>query len=445
MANAYLATNFQACMSPSDPFQLNDKRVINAWAFFDWANSAFALVITAAIFPAYYEAVTDEFIPVFGIEVENGSLYSFAISLSYLLIALLSPLLSGIADYGGRRKFFLQFFTIMGSAACLLLFFFKGMGQVALGTLGFMVALIGFAGGLVFYNAFLPVIVTEDRYDRVSAKGFSFGYIGSVILLVINLLMIQFHETLGFANEGIATRFAFLTVGLWWIGFALIPFRRLPSDARQKTRPDMLKRGFKELKKVWRAVKAQPNTRSFLLSFFAYSAGVQTVLFLASTFAKAELDFSTPELIAIILILQIVAIAGAYVFAWVSEWKGNKASLVSMLLIWMGICTIGYFVQAKVQFYVLAAAVGLVMGGIQSMSRSTYSKLIPEKTKDPTSYFSFYDVLEKVAIIIGTFTFGAINQVTGSMRLSLLVLGGFFFIGLLLLSKVRVERGKSGV
>lgn len=427
-------------MHSSGNFQLNDKKVINGWAFFDWANSAFALVITAAIFPAYYVAVTDDVIPFLGAELSNSALYAYAISFSYFLIAVCSPILSGIADYGGRRKFFLQFFTIMGSVACLTLFFFKGMEQVALGTISFMVALIGFAGGLVFYNAFLPVIVTEDRYDRVSAKGFAFGYIGSVILLVFNLVMIQFHEVFGFPNEGIPTRVAFLTVGLWWIGFALIPFKRLPSDARQKAKPDMVKRGFQELRKVWQAVRFQPNTRSFLLSFFAYSAGVQTVLFLAATFAEKELNFETAELIAVILLLQIVAIAGAYLFAWVSEWKGNKVSLISMLVIWMAICTIGYFVQLKVQFYGLAASVGLVMGGIQSMSRSTYSKLIPEGTKDPTSYFSFYDVLEKVAIIIGTFTFGAINQVTGSMRLSLLVLGGFFLIGLLLLMKVKVER-----
>lgn len=427
-------------MHNSGHFQLNDKRVINGWAFFDWANSAFALVITAAIFPAYYVAVTDDFIPVFGTEISNSAVYAYAISFSYFLIAVLSPILSGIADYGGRRKFFLQAFTIMGSLACLTLFFFKGMEQVTLGTISFIVAMIGFAGGLVFYNAFLPVIVTEDRYDRVSAKGFAFGYIGSVILLVFNLVMIQFYDIFGFPNEGVATRVAFVTVGLWWIGFALIPFKRLPSDARQKTRPDMIQRGFQELQRVWKAVRTQPNTRSFLLSFFAYSAGVQTVLFLAATFAEKELNFGTVELIAVILLLQIVAIAGAYIFAWVSEWKGNKVSLISMLLIWMSICTIGYFVQVKVQFYFLAATVGLVMGGIQSMSRSTYSKLIPEGTRDPTSYFSFYDVLEKVAIILGTFTFGAINQVTGSMRLSLLVLGGFFLIGLLLLMRVKVER-----
>ncbi len=422
---------------------MNDKRVINAWALFDWANSAFALVITAAIFPSYYVAVTDETIPFFGTEISNSALYAYAISTAYFLIALASPLLSGIADYGGRRKFFLQFFTIMGSMACLSLFFFKGMEQVALGTASFMLAMIGFAGGLVFYNAFLPVIVTEDRYDSVSARGFSYGYIGSVILLVINLLMIQFYGSFGFPDQGTATRVAFLTVGVWWIGFALIPFRRLPDDARQKNRPDMFKQGFRELKKVWRAVKQQPNTKSFLFSFFAYSAGVQTVLFLAATFAEKELNFATSELIGIILILQIVAILGAYSFAKLSEWKGNKISLITMLLIWMAICLVGYFVQEKAQFYAIAASVGLVMGGIQSLSRSTYSKLLPEETEDTTSYFSFYDVLEKVAIILGTFTFGFIDQLTGSMRLSLLVLGGFFLIGLLLLLRVRVVRGQS--
>lgn len=425
--------------STSADFPINDKRIINGWAIFDWANSAFALVITAAIFPAYFVAVTDEDLSVFGMEMSNSSLYTFAISASYFIIALFSPLLSGIADYGGRRKFFLKFFTILGSLSCLSLFFFKGMEQLELGTVGFMLSMIGFAGGLVFYNAFLPVIVTEDLYDRVSARGFSFGYIGSVILLIINLVMVQFWERFGFPDQGTATRYAFLSVGFWWIGFALIPFRRLPSDEKQKTSPEILRKGFQELKKVWGAVKGEQNIRAFLFSFFFYSAGVQTVLFLASTFASKELNFETSELIVIILLLQIIAILGAYSFARLSEWKGNKVSLIAMLLIWIAICVIGYLVQEKAQFYAIAAAVGLVMGGIQSLSRSTYSKLIPENSDDTTSYFSFYDVLEKVAIIVGTFTFGLMEQVTGSMRLSMLVLSGFFLVGLLLLLRVRVR------
>lgn len=428
----------------ADPFPVNDRRIINGWAFFDWANSAFALVITAAIFPAYFVAVTDEVVNVFGISMSNSSLYAYAISASYLLIAIFSPLLSGIADYGGRRKFFLKLFTLLGSTACLVLYFFKGMDQLALGTTAFILSMIGFAGGLVFYNAFLPVIVTEDQYDRVSARGFSFGYTGSILLLVINLLVIQFYETFGFSDQGAATRFAFLTVGLWWIGFALIPFRRLPSDVKQKATPELFRRGFQELKKVWRTVRGQTNIKSFLFSFFAYSAGVQTVLFLAATFAEKELDFGTAELIGVVLILQIVAIAGAYAAARLSEWKGNKFSLIVLLVIWTTICLSGYFVQQKIQFYLIAGAVGLVMGGIQSMSRSTYSKLIPENTPDPTSFFSFYDVLEKVAILVGTFSFGFIEQLTGSMRMSLLLLGSFFLVGLLLISRVEIRRASAG-
>lgn len=426
-------------MSQSSGFQLNDRKIINGWAFFDWANSAFALVITAAIFPAYFAAVTDENLTVLGIEMTNSSLYAYAISAAYLLIAIFSPLLSGIADYGGRRKSFLKFFTILGSIACLSLYFFSGMEQLAIGTIGFIFAMIGFAGGLVFYNAFLPVIATEDQYDRVSARGFSYGYIGSVILLIINVLMINFYESFGFKDSGAATRFSFLMVGLWWIGFALIPFKRLPSDEKQQHTPDLLKRGGQEIRRVWSIVRHQKNIRNFLYSFFCYSAGVQTVIYLAATFAKKELEFGTVELIGVILILQVVAIAGAIGFARLSEWKGNKIALIVMLLIWTAICLVGYFVTAKAQFYAIAASVGLVMGGIQSLSRSTYSKLIPQETKDPTSYFSFYDVLEKVAIVLGTFTFGFVEQLTGSMRMSLLVLGSFFIIGLVILLNVRVK------
>lgn len=430
-------------MAPNPDFKINDKRVINAWALFDWANSAFALVITAAIFPAYYVAVTDDVVNVLGLELSNSSLYAYAISASFLIIAICSPFLSGIADYGGRRKFFLKFFTILGAISCLSLYFFEGMDQIGIGTASFMLSMIGFAGSLVFYNSFLPDIVTEDRYDRVSALGFSLGYVGSVILLVFNLATIQYWEALGFSGQGAATRFSFLTVGVWWLGFALIPFRVLPSDAPQKARPDMLKRGFQELRKVFHSVRQTHNIRAFLLSFFFYSAGVQTVLYLAGTFAEKELGFGAAELIVTILLLQIVAIAGAYGFARLSEWKGNKLALIVMLIIWTLICLSGYLIQVKGHFYGIAAAVGFVMGGIQSLSRSTYSKLLPINLKDNASYFSFYDVLEKVAIIIGTFTFGFIDQVTGSMRLSLLVLSGFFLVGLMILLSVKIKRAEA--
>ena len=420
--------------------QLNDKKIINGWAFFDWANSSYALVIAVAIFPAYFIRQTDPFIPVFGFEISNSSLYAFSISFAYLIISILIPLLSGIADYSGRRLFFLKGFTTIGSIACLSLFFFRGMDQIELGLAAFMLATIGFDGGKVFYNSYLPIISTEDQYDRVSAKGFSFGYIGSVILLLTNLAIIMNPHWLGLEEGSLPVRLSFIMVGLWWILWAQIPFRRLPKDQKVKIDRNLLKKGRDEILMVWHALKPKKNIKRFLISFFCYSAGVQTVLYLASTFAEKELNFDTAELIVIILILQIVAIGGAYFFAFVSKLRGNKFSLMLMLCIWIVICIMAYFVFEKLQFYLIAALVGLVMGGIQSMSRSTYSKLINEHSEDVTSYFSFYEVLEKMAIVFGTFSFGFIEQISGGMRNSILVLGIFFLAGILMLAFVRIEK-----
>ena len=428
---------------------VNNPKTLSGWALFDWANSAFALVITTAIFPPYFESVTSETISQFGVSVSNSAWFGYTISISYLIIALLSPLLSGIADAGGRRKEFLRFFTLMGGIACLSLFFFEGTTEQSdtlwLGTIGFALGLIGFAGGLVFYNAFLPVIATPDRFDKLSARGFAMGYIGSIILLVLNLLMVQKPEWFGASDlsglpswlgnpDTFMVRLAFVSVGLWWLIFANISLARLPDDVRKPSTglADMARLGLAELTGVWNQVKQNRNTKRFLLAFFSYSAGVQTVIFLASLFASKELGFETSELIVVILILQVVAIGGAYAAALISDRYGNKVSIYVQLIIWAAICLAGYLVQDKTSFYGVAAAVGLVMGGIQSMSRSTYAKLIPNQ-EEVTSYFSFYDVLEKVAIVLGTFIFAGLDQLTGSMRLSLLALSFFFVLGMILL------------
>lgn len=422
------------------PKVLNDKRTINAWALFDWANSSYALVISVAIFPGYYLAMTDDQVNFLGFTVENSALYSFAISAAYLLIAFSSPFLSGIADYGGKKKTFLKFFTTLGSLACISMWWFRGMEGLTLGTVSFILATVGFAGGLVFYNAYLPEIASEDQYDRVSAKGFTYGYIGSVLLLIINLAIITYYEAFGFAEESAAVRLAFVMVGIWWLGFAQIPFRRLPKDDTNKDTESLMKKGFQELKKVWGKLQTIANTRRFLYAFFLYNAGVQTVLFLAATFAEKELNFVTQEMILLILLLQIVAIGGAYLFAKISEWKGNKFSLTIILIIWVIICVTAYFVQTKVAFYGVASGVGMVMGGIQSLSRSTYSKLLPKDTRDTASWFSFYEFTDKVGVVLGTFSFGFINQMTGSMRNSILILALFFIVGLLILRTVTVAR-----
>lgn len=422
------------------PILINDEKTINGWAFFDWANSSYALVISVAIFPNYYVRITDDYINVFGTQISNSSLYAFSISFAYLLIALMLPVLSGIADYSGRRLFFLKVFTTIGSISCAGLFFFKGMPEVSMALTFFILATIGFDGGKVFYNSYLPVISSPDQYDRVSAKGFSFGYIGSVILLLINLGIILQPTFFGIPeDDSLAVRLSFLMVGIWWLGFAQIPFNRLPKEKHTHFGKQFVRKGLWEIRQVWKELKPQKNLQRFLLSFFCYSAGVHTILYLAATFAEKELNFGSSELIVVVLILQIVAIGGAYLFAFISKLKGSKVSLMSMLIIWIIICLLAFYVNQKIQFYWVAALVGLVMGGIQSMSRSTYSKLISHHKEDVTSYFSFYEVLEKLAIVFGTFSFGFIDQISGGMRNSVLVLGSFFLLGMLLLSKVKIK------
>ena len=420
----------------------NDPRVLTGWAMFDWANSAFALVITVAIFPPYFLNITDDVLNFGPITISDSTLWSFCISAAYIMIAIVSPWLSGIADASGRKMFFLKTFTAIGSFGCLSLLWFNGMSTLWVGTIGFILAMIGFAGGLVFYNSYLPEIATEDMYDRVSARGFAYGFIGSVLLLIVNLVMLLRPEIFGLpAEDTLPARISFAMVGLWWIGFSQIPFRRLPKD--EPTGSDkltvMARRGWKEIKKVWGDVQHQEQIKRFLLSFFCYSMGAQTILYVAAIFAEKELSFATDELIYLVLVLQIVGIGGAYLFAWISEKKGNVFSLISMLLIWTLICILAYIVEGKQPFYFVAALVGLVMGGIQSLSRSTYSKLLPEDTPDTTSYFSFYDVLEKSAIVLGSFSFGLAELITGDIRNSILVLGSFFVVSVIILSRLKVQ------
>lgn len=424
---------------------MNKKKIQNAWAMYDWANSVYSLVITSTIFPIYFNSVTKsddrgDLVSFFGIEVVNTVLYSYSISFSFLVIALVSPLLSGIADSGGKKLTFMKFFAYLGSLACVGLFFFDG-DNLEFGIICAVLASIGYAGSIVFYNAFLPEIATEKEFDFLSAKGFSLGYIGSVILLVVNLAMIELPEVFGLADGGQAARWSFLITGFWWAGFSQITFRYLPNNPyKKKVTKEILLVGYKEIRKVFYKVKASPVMNRFLAAFLFYSMGVQTVMYLAATFGDKELGLPGDKLIITILIIQIVAIGGSYLFAYVSKLYGNKVSLVIMVFVWVFICAGAYFVETANQFFALAFVVGMVMGGIQSLSRSTYSKLIPIDTTDHASYFSFFDVTEKVAIVLGTFCYGFIEQLTGNMRNSSLALGLFFFVGLGFLILLKIPK-----
>lgn len=419
---------------------LNDKRTINGWAFYDWANSAYYLVISTAIFPIYFATVTQENIRVLGYELSNTAFYSFSVSAAYILITFLSPLLSGIADYAGRRMFFLRIFTMIGAIGCILLFFFNSPETTWLGTAGFILGAIGGAGGLVFYDSYLPLIASEDQYDKVSARGYSYGYIGSVILLIFSLVMIQKPEWFGITDATLPPRISFVLVGIWWIGFSQITFSRLPKDVPLKNVDNILTKGWKELGKVWQIIKYDKDILLYLSSYFFYVAGVNTVIYLASIFASEELGFEKTELIITILVLQLVAIPGALFFARLSKSWGNKTSLLLQLGIWMLICAGAYATTAKWQFFTIAGLVGMVLGGIQSLSRSTYAKLLEERTTDLTSFFSFYDVISKIAIVSGTFLFGVVNSITGSMRYSVLGLMLLFVIGFLFLLRIDKQR-----
>ncbi len=423
----------------------SNSKVVNAWCMYDWANSVYSLVITTAIFPLYYNAVTttdlnNDLVSFFGIEIVNSVLYSYSLSFSFLLLTIIQPILSGIADYSGNKKFFLRLFMYLGSFSCMSLYFFNGE-NVEYGIIFSVLASIGFTGSLVFYNAFLPEISTPQNFDNISARGYSFGYVGSVILLIICLILIQSFEFFGFQSSKDATKFTFLLVGLWWIIFAQITLFYLPEKHKKiKLNRTILTYGLRELYKVWKYIKGVKNLKLYLLSYFFYSMGVQTIMLVASYFGDKELNLDQNKLIFTILIIQLIAIFGAYFFAFISKLRGNKFSLLIMNSCWIIICISAYFTTSESQFYLLAAAVGILMGGIQSLSRSTFSKLIPDEINDNASFFNFYAISYNISVVIGTFSYGYIEQVTGSMRSSILALTLFFIIGLFILIGTKIKK-----
>jgi UMF1 family MFS transporter len=420
----------------------NNPKVTRAWCMYDWANSVFSLTITTAIFPDYFMAMTENpangnMVSFLGLDIVNSALFSYAVSFSFLVAAFISPFLSSIADYSGRKKAFMRSFCYLGAAACALLYFFTEE-TVVFSTLMFVLAGIGYSGSIVFYNSFLPEIVSEDMADKVSARGFSYGYIGSVILLIFNLLMIMKPEWFGGITKTQAVQISFLSVGIWWFAFAQYSFYYLPSNVyKRKGSGNWLFNGWAELKKVWQELSVQVKLKGFLLAFFFYNMGVQTVMYISPIFAKEVVKLETESLIGIILLIQLIAIPGSMFFAWLSGKYGNIKGLMYAVSVWVFVCIGAYYIRGAADFYVLAVVVGFVMGGVQSLSRSTYSKLIPKDSKDHASYFSFYDVVEKVAISLGSFLFAMVRVLTGEMRLSIIFLGVFFVIGLYFLFKTK--------
>tara|TARA_R110002111_G_scaffold57012_3_gene96835 strand:+ start:19725 stop:21119 length:1395 start_codon:yes stop_codon:yes gene_type:complete len=447
------------------------EKLLNAWAFYDWANSVYTLTIASSIFPIFYSALfvsqVEKTVPAFGMVFKSTALITYVTAFTFLVVAFTSPILSGIADYVGNKKNFMKFFCYIGSAGCMGLYWFS-LESIHLSLLFYFMGLIGYWGSLVFYNSYLPDIAYPEQQDRISAKGFSMGYFGSVILLIVNLAMVMKPELFGFdisisktiAETGTETeiatalqdaknsasfeamRISFITVGLWWALFSQYTFYILPAGVSKghKVTKDVVFNGLRELKQVWIQLKQNLRLKRYLVAFFVFSMAVQTIMLVAVYFGEEEIAWGDSEaktfgLIVSILIIQLVAILGAYLTSRASSKFGNIKTLIVINFFWMALCFYAYFMKTPEQFYLAASFVGLVMGGVQSLARSTYSKFLPE-TEDTTSYFSFYDVAEKIGIVIGMVIFATIDQLTGSMRNAILFLVVFFIAGIVLLYRV---------
>ncbi|NUM30721.1 MAG: MFS transporter [Bacteroidetes bacterium] len=426
----------------------NNPKVMNGWVMYDWANSVYNLVIASAIFPIFYQNQTSvidkvsgnvisDKVQFWGFELINTELYNYVFSFAYLIVVFTTPILSGVADFWGNKKFFLKLFCAIGSLSCICLYFFNAQ-HLEWSMFAVMMACVGFWGSLVFYNAYLPEIAEPALHDKLSARGFTMGYIGSTILLVASLIAIKVFN--------FNVRYVFILVGLWWIGFAHITYWRLPKSVIRKNIKNPFLNGFKELKKVFGEIKEQFVLRKFLLSYFVYNCGVQTVMIVAVPFASKEIFTGSDKsgLIAAVILIQLVGAVGAWLMSNLSSKIGNFNVIKISVFIWMIICILGYFIKTQIQFYFLACTVGFVMGSIQSMSRSTFAKLIPA-TNDNTSYFSFFDVAEKIGLVIGVFLFGFIEGLTNNMRLSIVFLIIIFILGFTLLLRIGPKEGKAAL
>ena len=434
-------------------YKKGDKKILRAWAFYDWANSVYPLVIGTAVFPIFYGElfVESDYIDFLGINYKNTALIQHITSLVFLLLAFLIPILSGIADFLGNKKNFMKFFCYLGSASCIGLYFFD-LENIYIGLSFYFLALFSFWASLVFYNSYLPEIAFPKQQDRISALGFSYGYVGSVLLLVFNLIMIMFPEFFGLSNsngEGSiqAMRISFLLVGLWWAGFSQYTFLYLPQNLNDVNKKDLLKNsvifsGFLELKEVWKILIKDISVKKFLIAFFTFSCALQTIILIATYFGEQEILWGENEkflgLILSMLIIQLIAIFGAWLTARVSEKIGNIRTLIILNLIWFILCLVAYFVKYPIEFYIIAGFVGMVMGGTQALSRSTYSKLIPN-TENTCSYFSFYQMSMIVSVVLGTFMSGVVDQLTGSIRNSIMIFAIVFILGALLLRGIKMK------
>lgn len=420
-------------------FQIKgNKKIIRAWILYDWSNSVYQLTVLSVVFPVFYEKITssegNNIVPFFGYEIINSVLYSWAIAISYLIVAVSSPLLSAIADITGRRRGFMRFFTFLGIISCGLLYFFDA-DNIEFGIISFIMATVGYTGSLVFYNSFLPVIARTEDQDRISANGFAMGYLGAVILLLFNLAMIIQPDSFGITDRSLPARISFVTVSIWWFCFSSVTFFYLPeyTFGNKEKGGNFLFNGYSELRKVFDQIMKMRNLQLFLMAYLFMIMGVLNVMFMSAIYGKKALHLDDKVLIPTILVIQLLGMAGAWIFVKISKKYGNIRSLIFSSAGWIIVVFGAFKITDALGFVIVAFFVGLVMGGSQAIARSTYSKMLPDNTHDHTSFFSFFDVMEKLATVGGTFSFGIIEAITGNLRYSVLGVMFFFCISLIFL------------
>lgn len=421
------------------------KRTQWGWAFYDWANSSYSLVIGTAIFPIYYAAVMEgagkTSFPFFWGEISTTAAYTFVVAASFLTISLLTPYLSALAEIAGSKKTFMRGFIWAGSLACMGMYAFTDE-VLWWGLLSPYVASLCFSGSLVFYNSYLPEIAPTEEQDALSARGFALGYLGSSLVLITALAFIQNPEWIGDETAGRVTRLSFLSVGVWWFGWGEFSLFRLPAGHQMEApiqEKGWIRATYLRLFEVVKTFRTMPGVERFLLGFFFASAGVQTVILIASLFGSKALGLETSALITTILLIQFVGVLGSWLFARWSRSLGNIRAMLVAAMVWVVICAMAYFVNTELQFYLLGAAVGLVLGGIQSLARSTFSKLLPREGEHVT-YFSFFDIAEKLATVFGMVAVGWLETTTGDLRLAAAMLSVFFLVAVVFWSRVQMVR-----
>lgn len=420
--------------------ELKHKRDIRAWTMYDWANSAFATTIMAAVFPVFYASL--------GAAGETGAImtsrWGFTTAIAALIAAVISPLLGAVADFSGSKKKFLTIFMLLGAVSTALLFLPNQPGDWLLASFIFIFANIGFAGSLVYYDALLPHVARADEIDQVSSRGYMMGYIGGGVLLAVNLVMIMVLPSIFPAlSTGLMTRLSFLTVALWWFGFSLPLLFRVKEPTRKielgEEGMNAIKASITRLKNTFKDLKKYRDLSLGLLAFWVYANGIGTIITMATIYGK-ELNFSDITLIGTLLMVQILAAPFALLFGWLAKRIGTKKAIYLSLTIYSLIAIVGYFMYHEWQFWALGAAVATVQGGSQALSRSMIGRMMP-KSKS-AEFYGFFSVFEKFASILGPAIFAVVSRIMNESRLSIASLIVFFLLGIFILTKVNLERGQ---